>query len=51
MKVGDLVKWAYGVGIVTHIYTDPFSHLTRVLYHWGESDTVTRDLTVISESW
>ena len=50
MKQGDLVKWTYGVGIVTHIYADPFSHLTRVLYHWGESDTATRDLEVINEN-
>jgi len=48
MKVGDLVKWTYAVGIVTHIYTDPFSHLARVLYYWGESDTVILDLAVIS---
>ena len=50
MKVGDLVRWTYAVGVITYIYTDPISHLVRVLYPWGESDTVVEDLEVISES-
>lgn len=49
MKVGDLVRWTYAVGIVTYIYTDPFGHLVRVFYPWGESDTVEDDLEVLHE--
>ena len=50
MKVGDLVRWTYYCGIVTHIYK-PMIGLVRVFYPFGvgEHDTVIDDLEVISE--